>query len=142
MASESIDLYNYDNHPFQTSNITVDDYLKRFNLLSSMDQHRKVIQSCIARRTKGGYIVNDKNLANGAPIFRSVTLKDLSERLCQSKTFTTETRTENTAVCPVYGYYFDQILYSPPDTTFQLGIQTLIEIRHGLTFAFCQRNSQ
>ena len=96
MASESIDLYNYDDHPFQTSNITVDDYLKRFNLLSSMDQHKKVIQACIARRTKGGFILKEKNLTNGAPIFHSVTLKDLSERLYQSKTFTTETRSENT----------------------------------------------
>ena len=95
--SEAPQPINYEQHPFVTSELTLDDYLMRFSLLSDKHQHEVAIQACIARRTKLGFIVKDKNLENGAPIYRACTLKELSERLYQTKTFTHEVRTENTS---------------------------------------------
>ena len=95
--TQPIEPTNYDQHPFVTSNITLDDYLMRFNLLSDKQQHELCIQACIARRTKGGFIVKNKNLDNGTPIYNTCTVKDLTDRLYQSKTFTHEVRTENSS---------------------------------------------
>ena len=91
---EATDVFNYESHPFQTSTLTLNEYLRKFKLLSDIDQHKQSIQACIARCTNGGFIVKNLNTANGSPIYRVVTIKEMSERLCESTHFTIQCKTE------------------------------------------------